>query len=250
MANYGPTPSVPAGKQFQFETIIGYHTVTYTPSADMNAGDIAMVGGIPMAANVPIPANTPGTLHFLGGGNAVKDSSVFNQGDRVYWNPTGNPVNGVAGSGAATSTASGNYYMGFAAVGALTGDATVVVQLAAAFGAQSVGGLCGRLNLAQGASTAAAGSTYADAGALPAGTAAVYPTTAANGTKGVIINAADKVTGQLLFIGNGAQAVLNVYGPAGATINGGAANAGFASASAKGVMAYCLSGSGNTWLMW
>jgi uncharacterized protein YaaW (UPF0174 family) len=78
----------------------------------------------------------------------------------------------------------------------------------------------------------------------------VYPTTAADDTKGVIINAADQVTGRTLFIGNGvSNKILKVYGPAGATINGAAANAGFSSASGKGVIAICLNGTSNTWLM-
>lgn len=102
-----------------------------------------------------------------------------------------------------------------------------------------------------GASTAAAGSTTSDAGALPAGTALVYPTTAADGTKGVKINAADQVTGRMLFIGNGvSNQILKVYGPTGAAINGAAADAAFSSASGKGVIIVCLSGSGNTWLAW
>ncbi len=102
-----------------------------------------------------------------------------------------------------------------------------------------------------GGSTAAAGTTVSDAGALPAGTAEVYPTTGANGTTGVVINAADQVTGRRLFIGNGvSNAILKVYGPSGATINGASSNVAFSSASGKGVIAVCLSGSGNTWLMW
>jgi len=103
---------------------------------------------------------------------------------------------------------------------------------------------------AVGASTAAAGSAVGDAGALPAGTANVYPTTAADDTKGVVIHSADKVTGRRLFIGNGvSNKILKVYGPSGAVINGAAADAAFSSASGKGVVAICLSGSGNTWLM-
>lgn len=100
-----------------------------------------------------------------------------------------------------------------------------------------------------GVSAAAAGSTTADAGALPAGTGSVYPTTAADGTKGVVINAADKVAGRTLFIGNGvSNAVLKVYPAAGGTINGAAADAAFSSGSGKGVIAICLSASANTWL--
>ena len=101
-----------------------------------------------------------------------------------------------------------------------------------------------------GASTAAAGTTTSDATGLPAGTAPVYPTTAADGTKGVKIDVSDQVTGRLIFIGNEAAAVLKVYGPTGAVINGGSADAAFSSVSGKGVIAVCLSGSGNTWLMW
>ncbi len=106
------------------------------------------------------------------------------------------------------------------------------------------------LTLSQGASTAGLGTTFADAAALPAGTGAYYPTTAADGTVGVIIDVADKVSNRILFIGNGvSNAILKVYGPSGAVINGAAANAAFSSASGKGVIAICLSGAGNTWAM-
>lgn len=102
-----------------------------------------------------------------------------------------------------------------------------------------------------GASTIALGSTNADAAALPAGTASVYPTTAADDTVGVIVNAADKVTGRMLFIGNGvSNKVLKVYPVSGGTINGAAANAAFSSASGKGVVIMCLSSGDNTWLAW
>lgn len=101
-----------------------------------------------------------------------------------------------------------------------------------------------------GASTAAAGSTTADAGVLPAKTANVYPTTAADDTKGVRIHAADQITGRRIFIGNYvANKILKVYGPSGAVINGASADAAFSSVSGKGVVAICLSGAGNTWLM-
>ncbi len=111
--------------------------------------------------------------------------------------------------------------------------------------------LASSLNITPGASTAAAGSTYADAGALPAGTAAVYPTTAADDTKGVIVSTSDKITGNTLFIGNGvSNKILKVYAPAGGTINGAAANTAFSSVSGKGVTMYCLNAGANTWLAW
>lgn len=109
----------------------------------------------------------------------------------------------------------------------------------------------GLMTMSLGASTAAAGTTTADAGVLPAGTGTTYPTTAADGTKGVRIHANDKVTGRVLFIGNGvANQILKVYGPSGATINGGSADAAFSSVSGKGVVIQCLNSTSNTWLAW
>lgn len=104
---------------------------------------------------------------------------------------------------------------------------------------------------AVGGSTAAAGNATGNATALPSGTAPIYPTTAADDTKGVILTAADQVTGRLLFIGNGvSNKILKVYPPSGGVINGAAADAAFSSASGKGVIIACLNGAGNTWLAW
>ena len=107
-------------------------------------------------------------------------------------------------------------------------------------------GVCNR---SIGASTAAAGTTTADAGVLPAGTAPVYPTVAADDTKGVRVHASDKVTGREIWIGNGvSNKVLKIYPPSGGTINGAAADAAFSSASGKGIRMLCLDSTANTWL--
>ena len=99
-----------------------------------------------------------------------------------------------------------------------------------------------------GASTAAAGSAAGDAVALPSATSSVYPTTGANGTTGVKLANADKVSGKVVFVANLASAaILKVYPPAGGTINGAAVDAAFSTASGKGAILICLSGSGNTW---
>lgn len=96
--------------------------------------------------------------------------------------------------------------------------------------------------MCQGASTAAAGTTTADATALPSGTGYFYPTTAADDTKGVRIAAADDVANRHIFVGNGvSNKILKVYPPSGGTINGAAADAAFSSASGKGVQLYCIS---------
>jgi hypothetical protein len=65
------------------------------------------------------------------------------------------------------------------------------------------------------------------------------------------VHADDKVSGRMLFVGNGvSNQILKVYPPTGGTINGAAANAAFSSASGKGVILYCLSATDNTWLAW
>ena len=102
-------------------------------------------------------------------------------------------------------------------------------------------------------STAAAGTSQGTAGALPSG-GGVYPTTASNGTNGVVLAAADVVVGRMIFITNPvASQPLIVYPPTGysSTINAGAANAAYSSASAKGALLICLSGtptSTSTWM--
>ena len=98
-----------------------------------------------------------------------------------------------------------------------------------------------------GASTAAAGTVTGDATVLPAGTAEVYPTSAADGTKGVRLHADDNVTGRRLFVTNTAAAILKIYPPTGGTINGGAANAAVSSVSGKGVILICVDGTAGTW---
>lgn len=161
-------------------------------------------------------------------------------------------VAGGAGDGAAEDggavTIRGGAKAGSGADGAVSIGATNTSGVA--IGASGVAAIVtGPLTRGVGASTAAAGSTTSDAGVLPAATHGVYPTTAADGTKGVRIHADDKVTGRMLFIGNGvSNQVLKVYAPAGGAINGAAADAAFSSASGKGVLIVCLSSAGNTWL--
>jgi hypothetical protein len=164
-------------------------------------------------------------------------------------------VGNAAGAGLAISLVGGNAAESMTidakGTGTLTlqGTATGIVIISRAVSAVGVVNT-GVNTTSVGASTAAAGTnTLGDATALPAGTAEVYPTTAADDTKAVKIHANDKVTGRKLFIGNGvANKILNVFGPSGAAINGAAADASFPSASGKGVTIVCLSGAGNTWL--
>jgi hypothetical protein len=99
------------------------------------------------------------------------------------------------------------------------------------------------------ASVAAAGSAANDATALVGGKT-VYPTSAADDTKGVIMHQADATTGTKVYIGNGvSNKILKVYPPTSGTINGAAANAAVSSASGQGLTLLCIAGGvGGTWI--
>lgn len=100
-----------------------------------------------------------------------------------------------------------------------------------------------------GVSTAAAGNDAATATALPAGTASFYPTTAADDTKGVIMDVADKVAGRVIRVGNSVSAKqLKIYPPTGGTINAAAANVPFIPVAGFGAELICTSAAGSgTW---
>jgi predicted RecA/RadA family phage recombinase len=215
-------------------------------------GAVAIAGGTSSTAGnaggaVTITGGTPGVT---GAGGAVTitgkaGGSTSGTGGAVA-------IAGGAGTagnanGGAVSILGGNAH-GSGTDGAITigTSNTASITIAAASIATAV---AGPLTLSVGASTEAAGSTNADAAALPAGTASVYPTSAADDTKGVVINAADKVTGRILFILNGvSNKILKVYPPSGGTINGAAADAAFSSASGKGVTIVCVDSATNAWM--
>ena len=220
--------------------------IPYVASSPVYTGDVILVGNLPLIAvhefDQPSPdadTSTIGALAAEGIFNVPKDNSVFAAGDLVFWNPSGNPNLGTSGTGAATGAAT-SYCLGRAVQAQLTGDNFVMVKLLMS-GQSSA-------DDAIGGSTAAAGTTTTDAAVLPAATAKVYPTTGASGTNGVRVNAADKVTGRRLFIGNSAAAILKVYPPTGGNINGLGVDAAFSTVSQKGCILICTSSGSNTWI--
>lgn len=95
--------------------------------------------------------------------------------------------------------------------------------------------------------TAAAGTNQGNAATLPSLNGQVYPVSGANGTVGVIIAAADNVTGRTITIANLAAAILLIYPPSGGTIGAGATNAAFSTVSGHGAMLTCLNGAAGQW---
>jgi hypothetical protein len=206
------------------------------------------VNGKPLSAAIPLNGATPVTI-LTGVTSPIGQDVELNSISLANVDTQSNTITVTAALGANT--------VNFAVVTMAAGDQGIIDSDGKYTGVNSAGQaltqITGGPTVTQtpGASTAAAGSTTSDAGVLPAATSAVYPTTAADGTKGVRVSASDKVTGRMLFIGNGvSNTILKVYAPSGGTINGGSADAAFSSVSGKGVIICCLSSSGNTWLAW
>jgi len=101
--------------------------IDYTPSTAVVAGQVVVQNDIVGVATRPIAADELGALAVEGVFDVVKATGAVNAGAKVYWDADGNPVGGVAGTGAATTTDSGNTYIGRAAIAAISGDATVRV---------------------------------------------------------------------------------------------------------------------------
>ena len=109
----GPTPSVGVA---DYKAIVNqdYHTMPWTNATGSNvsAGDIVVVNGLIGTPIGNIDNGKTGTLLFLTVINVRKKNETLTQGNAVYWDTAGDPYNSTAGSGAATATQAGNYFMG------------------------------------------------------------------------------------------------------------------------------------------
>lgn len=114
--------------------------IDYTPSVAVAAGAVVVLGGAALVATSPIAADQLGALAADGVFLIEKDSSTFAIGDTAYWDADGDPVGGVVGSGAVSSTSSGNTLMGMVCAEAATGATHVTVRLSAAERTATIGG--------------------------------------------------------------------------------------------------------------
>lgn len=199
--------------------------IDYTPVAAVSVGDVIVLGTRVFIAPVDIAANAKGSLATEGIWRVPKITGAILVLDPIYWNPTGDPDNGTAGTGAATKTpAAGAYFMGFAVEAAASSDDYVKLALASVDAPP----------MNPTGSYAAAGSTNADAvqilGAGPIVSALV---TGADATKGAKLPA--PVAGMIVFVKNddAANAILKVYPGTGAAINALTATTGAISMAAK-----------------
>ena len=106
------------------------NAIDYTPGAAVSAGDVVAIGSNTIAiAKLDIAANVLGTLATRGVFDGVKATGAISLGDAIYWDADGDPVGGVAGSGAFTTTPTGNLYAGRAVAAALEAGTTVRFEL-------------------------------------------------------------------------------------------------------------------------
>jgi len=112
---------------FQATFIQDGKSIDYTPSAAVAAGAVVVQGSMIGVAKTPIAANALGSLAVSGIFDVVKANEQQALGAALYWDADGDPYNGTAGTGCATTTSTNNTFIGFAQAAAGATDETVRV---------------------------------------------------------------------------------------------------------------------------
>lgn len=94
-------------------------SIDYTPEADVNAGDIVVIGDLVCVAKLDIKAGELGALATCGVYRVSKASGAITAGAKVY----------VTAEGVATATEGSNKLFGTAIAGAGADDTEVIVLL-------------------------------------------------------------------------------------------------------------------------
>jgi len=89
-------------------------SIDHTPDGAIDAGEVVVQGSLVTIAKVPIAATVLGALAASGVFDVVQAAVTFAIGGPVYWDADGDPVGGTAGTGAATTVATANRFMGYA----------------------------------------------------------------------------------------------------------------------------------------
>jgi predicted RecA/RadA family phage recombinase len=104
-------------------------SVDYTPGGDVAAGQVVILAALVGIAKLAIAAGKLGSLAVEGVFDVVQAAVVFAVGGAVYWDADGDPVGGTPGTGAATTSATGNTFMGFSLQITAATDSTVRLAL-------------------------------------------------------------------------------------------------------------------------
>jgi len=202
--------------------------IDYTPDSAVTGGNVVVQNGSVGVATSDIAASDLGSLSVEGMKYVPKTTAAWVVGLPVHWNPTGDPDNGTAGTGAANQLGVGTY-MGVAAIAAASGDDRGWVNLNAQSPLMAV------------TAVTAAGSVIGDAAQLSQGLNVV---TGADGTKGVILPTA--VPGMQVYIKGVTAGVLKVWPKTGAQINAVGASTAMSLASGA-VPAILVASSATQW---
>ena len=106
--------------------------IDYTPSTAVVAGQVVVQGPLVGIAKVAIAASKLGSLAVSGIFDVDQNAEIITAGAAVYWDADGTSVSGTAGEGAATATATGNTFMGFAQTLTAATDSYVRIALRSA----------------------------------------------------------------------------------------------------------------------
>jgi len=101
-------------QDFQARFIQVGESIDYTPGSAVAAGQVVVQGSMIGVTKVPIAANALGALAVKGVFDVVKANEQIALGAALYWDADGDPYGGSAGTGCATTTSSGNTFIGFA----------------------------------------------------------------------------------------------------------------------------------------
>jgi predicted RecA/RadA family phage recombinase len=111
---------------FKFKFVSDGGMIDYTPASAVTAGDPVVSNGQVYIANRNIAANALGALALTCGiWDGVKVNGTVAFGVPLYWDADGDPQGGTAGSGALTSTSTGNTFVGYCVLAAGATDETV-----------------------------------------------------------------------------------------------------------------------------
>ena len=103
--------------------------IPFMAAADVVSGQVVVVGTLAGVSLTDVAQGAIGQLAISGVWDIPAATAAITQWAPVYWDADGNPVGGVAGSGAATATSSGNTPIGIAiaAKDAAVGTARVLL---------------------------------------------------------------------------------------------------------------------------
>lgn len=106
--------------------------IDFTAAADLSSGDVVVLEDRAGVVLNDVATGETGVAIVgtdVRGVEMPKATGAIAKGAKLYWDEDGNPVTGAAGSGAVTTTATANIYLGYAAEAAASGDELAVVEL-------------------------------------------------------------------------------------------------------------------------